>query len=350
VALQLLGRLMDWGLESKGRRALIIGATSGDTGSAAIEGLRGLSSVDVVIMHPKGRTSPVQRRQMTTVLDENVRNIAIEGTFDDCQSIMKTLFADKAMAAHYQMASVNSVNWARIAAQVVYYVVAAAKLGAPAREIDFAVPTGNFGDIFAGYSAQMMGAFKGRLIIATNENDILARALASGRYEPRGVMETTSPSMDIQVSSNFERLLFEAAGRDGARVAALMDDLKSNGAFDLPADMLAHMRARFDAERVTVDEAAAEMRSEKSRSGMILDPHTAIGVVAARRRLRKGVPMVALATAHPAKFPAAVSAALSQQAPVQEALSRLETMPERYDVLPAEVGAVKSYIERFARH
>jgi threonine synthase len=346
IALQLLGRLMDWGLTKSGKRALIVGATSGDTGTAAIEGLRGLASVDVVIMHPKGRTSPVQRKQMTTVLDENVRNLAIEGNFDDCQAIMKALFADPALA-HYGLAAVNSINWARIAAQTVYYVTAAAKLGAPAQQVDFAVPTGNFGDIFAGYAAQCMGAFDGRLIVATNENDILARTLATGRYEPRGVVETTSPSMDIQVSSNFERLLFEAAGRDGATVARLMDDLKTKGHFDLPPAMRAFIAARFDAERVTKAEAAAEIAATYERSGMILDPHTAIGLVAARRRQRPGVPVVALATAHPAKFADAVQAAIGRTPAVPPRLSALDGLPERCDTLPAETAAVKAYIEAF---
>ena len=347
VALQLLGRLMDWGLKRSGRRALIVGATSGDTGTAAIEGLRGLASVDVVILHPKGRTSPVQRRQMTTVLDENVRNVAVEGTFDDCQAIVKTLFADADLITRHGLAAVNSINWARIAAQTVYYVVAAAKLGAPDRPVDFAVPTGNFGDIFAGYAAHRMGVFDGRLVIATNENDILARTLGTGRYEPRGVVPTATPSMDIQVSSNFERLLFEAAGRDGAMVARLMDDLKTKGAFDLPPAMLAFIRARFDAERVSGAEAAAEMQAAEKARGTILDPHTAVGVVAARRRRREGVPMVALATAHPAKFPAAVTAALGHAAPVPPVLAAMETLPERCDTLPAETGAVKAYIEAF---
>ena len=348
VALQLLGRLMDWGLKTTNRRALIIGATSGDTGTAAIEGVRGLDRIDIVILHPKGRTSPVQRRQMTTVLDENVRNLAVEGTFDDCQSIVKALFADPDLGARYNLAAVNSINWARIAAQIVYYVAAAAKLGAPSNQIDFSVPTGNFGDIFAGYAAHRMGAFDGRLVIATNENDILARTLQTGRYEPRGVVETTTPSMDIQISSNFERLLFEAAGRDGAAVVRLMDDLKTRGAFELTPAMLAFIRARFDAERVSRDQAAAEIARTEREKGIVLDPHTAIGLAAARRRRRPGVPMVALATAHPAKFQDAVSSAIGRKPPVPQRLKALEALPERCDTLPAETAAVKAYIEAFA--
>ncbi len=342
VALQLLGRLMDWGLKRSGKRALIIGATSGDTGSAAIAGLRGLDAVDVVILHPKGRTSDIQRRQMTTVLDDNIRNLAVEGNFDDCQAIVKTLFGDAALCERLNLAAVNSINWARIAAQIVYYVTAAAALGAPAREIDFAVPTGNFGDIFAGYAAQRMGAVSGRLIVATNENDILKRTLDTGRYEPRGVVETTSPSMDIQVSSNFERLLFEAADRDGTAVAALMDDLKTKGSFTLGGNLRAAISARFDAERVTAAEAAAEIRA----SG--LDPHSAIGLVAARRRKRPGVPMVALATAHPAKFPDAVKAASGKSPETPDSLAKLAHLPERYDTVPAVADTIRTYIEAFA--
>lgn len=348
VALQLLGRLMDWGLKRSGRRALIIGATSGDTGSAAIAGLRGLAAVDVVILHPKGKTSDIQRRQMTTVLDENVRNVAVEGNFDDCQAIVKALFSDAALAERLNLAAVNSINWARIAAQIVYYVTAAAALGAPGREIDFAVPTGNFGDIFAGYAAQKMGAVSGRLIVATNENDILTRCLDTGVYEPRGVVETTSPSMDIQVSSNFERLLFEAADRDGAAVAGLMDDLKTRGAFTLGGNLRAAIAERFDAERVTSAEAAGEIAALSGRGGPVLDPHSAIGLIAARRRKRPGVPMVALATAHAAKFGDAVRAATGQAPELPSALAALANLPERFDILPAETGAIRAYIEAFA--
>lgn len=348
VALQLLGRLMDWGLKRSGQRALIVGATSGDTGSAAIAGLRGLGAVDVVILHPKGRTSDIQRRQMTTVLDENVRNIAVEGNFDDCQAIVKALFSDADLAARLNLAAVNSINWARIAAQIVYYVTAAAALGAPGRQVDFSVPTGNFGDIFAGYAAQRMGAVSGRLIVATNENDILKRALDTGRYEPRGVVETTSPSMDIQVSSNFERLLFEAADRDGAAVAGLMNDLKTKGSFTLGGNMRAAISERFDAERVTSPEAAAEIAALAGQGGPVLDPHSAIGLIAARRRKRPGVPMVALATAHAAKFGDAVRAATGRAPELPGTLAALANLPERFDILPAETGAIRAYIEAFA--
>ena len=349
VALQLLGRLMDWGLKRSGKRALIVGATSGDTGSAAIAGLRGLTAVDVVILHPKGKTSDVQRRQMTTVLDENVRNLAVEGNFDDCQAIVKALFSDHELSAHLNLAAVNSINWARIAAQIVYYITAAAALGAPAREIDFAVPTGNFGDIFAGYAAQRMGAFKGRLIVATNENDILKRCIDTGAYEPRAVVETTSPSMDIQVSSNFERLVFEAADRDGAAVASLMDDLKTKGSFTLGGNIRSAISDRFDAERVTAAEAAAEIAAVAGAGGrVVLDPHSAIGLVAARRRQRAGVPMVALATAHAAKFAEAVNAATGNPPEMPESLAKLASLPERYETVPAETSAIRAYIEAFA--
>jgi threonine synthase len=348
VALQLLGRLMDWGLKRSGKRALIVGATSGDTGSAAIAGLRGLDAVDVVILHPKGKTSDIQRRQMTTVLDANIRNLAVEGNFDDCQAIVKTLLGDAELSQRLNLAAVNSINWARISAQIVYYVTAAAALGAPEREIDFAVPTGNFGDIFAGYAAQRMGAVSGRLVVATNENDILKRALDTGRYEPKGVVETTSPSMDIQISSNFERLLFEAADRDGKAVAALMDDLKTKGSFTLGDNLRSAISARFDAERVTADEAAAEISALAKRDDVTLDPHSAIGLVAARRRKREGVPMVALATAHAAKFPAAVKAATGIYPETPESLAKLADLPERYETVPAVSGAVRAYIEAFS--
>ncbi len=344
VALQLLGRLMDWGLRREGRRATVVGATSGDTGSAAIAALAGLATVDVVILHPKGRTSDVQRRQMTTVAAPNVRNAAIEGDFDDCQALVKAMFRDEAYASRLGLAAVNSINWARIAAQAVYYVSAALALGAPDCEIDFAVPTGNFGDVFAGHVARCMGAFRGRLVVATNANDILARTLAAGAYEPRAVTPTTSPSMDIQVSSNFERLIFEALGRDGAAVAGLMDDLARDGRFVLPAAALASIREGFAAVRADEAQVAAEMARTRAEFGLIVDPHTAVGLVAARAAKREGAPMVALATAHPAKFPEAVARASGARPPVPPRLAALDSRPERYDVLANDLETVKTYV------
>jgi len=347
VALQLLGRLMGWALEDGGTFATVIGATSGDTGSAAIAGLAGIPRVRVVILHPKGRTSRVQRLQMTTVADENVFNAALEGDFDDAQALVKAMFRDEAFAREHRLAAVNSINWVRIAAQAVYYVTAAAALGTD--EVDFAVPTGNFGDIFAGHVARAMGAFRGRLVIATNENDILARTMRTGVYEPRGVVPTTSPSMDIQISSNFERLLFEAQDRDGAAVSALMEDLRTKGRFVLGANALARIRSGFAAHRTPEFDVAAEMARAGREHGLLLDPHTAVGLNAARALKRPGVPMVALATAHAAKFPEAVTRALGHPPEPHPRLAALEGRAERYDVIPNALDAVKAYVAKAAK-
>ena len=304
-AMQWLGRAMNRVLDDRGERATILGATSGDTGAAAIEAFGGLARTDVYILYPQGRVSDVQRRQMTTVGKANVHALAIEGTFDDCQRIVKDLFGDLGFRDAMRLSGVNSINWARILAQVVYYFVAAVALGAPDRPVSFAVPTGNFGDILAGYYAKRMGLPIERLIIATNENDILARALASGRYEPRGVKATQSPSMDIQVSSNFERLLFEASGQDAEAVRALMTQFAADGSFAIPAPTLMRIRADFGAERVEEAQCAAEMTRLYRDCALIVDPHSAVEIGAARRGLARaqGTPMVALGTAHPAKFP-----------------------------------------------
>jgi threonine synthase len=347
VALQLLGRLMGWALEDSGSWATVIGATSGDTGSAAIAGLAGIPRVRVVILHPKDRTSNVQRLQMTTVADDNVFNVALEGDFDDAQALVKAMFRDATFAREHRLAAVNSINWVRIAAQAVYYVTAALDLDAD--EVDFAVPTGNFGDVFAGYAARAMGAFRGRLVIATNENDILARTLETGAYEPRAVVPTTSPSMDIQVSSNFERLLFEALDCDGAAVSGLMEDLRTKGRFVLGANALARIRDGFAAHRTPEFDVAAEMARAEREHGLVLDPHTAVGLNAARALKRSGVPMVALATAHAAKFPEAVHRALGHPPDRHPRLAALEGRAERYDVLPNELEAVKSYVAKAAK-
>jgi len=344
VAMQLLARLMDHILSARGRRATIIGATSGDTGSAAIEAFRGRDNIDIFILHPEGRTSEVQRRQMTTVGDANVHNIALRGTFDDCQNLVKGLFNDLPFRDRAQLSGVNSINWGRIVAQIVYYFKAAAQLGAPTREIDFVVPTGNFGDIFAGYAAKRMGLPIGRLVIATNENDILARTLATGRYETGAVTPTISPSMDIQVSSNFERLLFEALDRDGAGLARLMASLGQSGGFALPAPALAAIRADFAAGRTDETETAAAIRSVYAGAGYLLDPHTAVGVAQARLLRRPGIPVVTLATAHPAKFPAAVQAATGVEPPLPLWLADLYGRPERYEVLDNDSVAVEDFI------
>ncbi|HVW94321.1 MAG TPA: threonine synthase [Devosia sp.] len=344
VAMQFLARLMDRILAQRGQRATIVGATSGDTGSAAIEAFRGRENIDIFILHPEGRTSEVQRRQMTTVLDANVHNIALRGTFDDCQNVVKALFNDHAFRDEVKLSGVNSINWGRIVAQIVYYFKAAAELGAPHRQVDFAVPTGNFGDIFAGYAARRMGLDIGRLVIATNANDILARTLATGRYETDTVTPTISPSMDIQVSSNFERLLFEATGRDGATVRSLMASLGQSGAFTLPPSALEAIRGGFAAGRTDEAATAATIRDVHAEAGYLLDPHSAVGVAQAKALARPDIPMIALATAHPAKFPAAVKAASGVEPALPLWLADLYGRAERFEVLDNDARGVEAFI------
>ncbi|MDR3476016.1 MAG: threonine synthase [Devosia sp.] len=344
VAMQLLARLMDHVLSARGQRATIVGATSGDTGSAAIEAFRGRENLDIFIIHPEGRTSEVQRRQMTTVLDANVHNIALRGTFDDCQTLLKGLFNDHRFRDRVRLSGVNSINWGRIVAQIVYYFKAAAQLGAPARPVSFVVPTGNFGDIFAGYAAKRMGLAIDRLVIATNENDILARTLATGRYETGIVTPTISPSMDIQVSSNFERLLFEALGRDAAAVRRLMHSLGQSGGFDVPEAALAAIRADFAAGRTDEAETRATIGSTYARSGYLLDPHTAVGVAQAKAFVGQGTPVVTLGTAHPAKFPTSVRQATGVEPALPLWLADLYGRAERYDVLDNDLAEVEAFI------
>ena len=350
-AMQWLGRAMNRVLDARGERATILGATSGDTGAAAIEAFGGLDRTDVFILYPQGRVSDVQRRQMTTAGKANVHALAIDGTFDDCQRIVKDLFGDLDFRDAMRLSGVNSINWARILAQIVYYFVAAVALGAPDRAVSFAVPTGNFGDILAGYYARRMGLPIERLIIATNENDILARALASGRYEPRGVKATRSPSMDIQVSSNFERLLFEASGQDPGAVRKLMADFASEGRFEIPAAVLGRIRSDFGAERVDEAECAAEMTRVYRDCELVVDPHSAVGVAAARRALaaRPETPVVALGTAHPAKFPDAVEQATGVRPALPPHLADLMDRRETSVALPNAASAVADYLRRTAR-
>ncbi|HEY1781220.1 MAG TPA: threonine synthase [Roseiarcus sp.] len=350
-AMQWLGRLMNRALERLDRRATILGATSGDTGAAAIEAFGGQAQTDVFILFPHGRVSDVQRRQMTTVDRPNVHALAIEGAFDDCQAIVKTLFNDLPLRDALNLSGVNSINWARILAQIVYYFTAAVTLGAPERKVSFAVPTGNFGDVLAGYYAKQMGLPIERLIVATNENDILARALASGHYKPVGVKATQSPSMDIQVSSNFERLLFDAYGRDASVVRAAMGALRQGGEFVIAPAALATIRRDFDAERVDESECVGEMGRVYRDSGVILDPHSAIGVHAARRALMRdpATPVVALATAHPAKFPDAVERAIGLRPMLPAHLSGLEARRESFTVLPNDAGAVAKFVRERTR-
>jgi threonine synthase len=351
VAMQLLGRLMDHVLTARGTRATIIGATSGDTGGAAIDAFRGLKQVDIFILYPHGRVSDVQRRQMTTVDAPNVHAIAVEGTFDDCQNIVKGLFNHHAFRDELCLSGVNSINWARIAAQVVYYFTAAAALGGPARPVSFSVPTGNFGDVLAGWVAKQMGLNVGRFMVATNANDILARALETGIYEMRGVEATTSPSMDIQISSNFERLLFESHDRDGAAVRRLMQSLNQSGRFEIAPEPLARLRGDFDA--VAVGEAAvtAEIKSTWDKAGYLLDPHTAVGVAAARHALKAdpATPQVVLGTAHPAKFPAAVKAASGITPVLPAHLGDLMERKEHFTVLGNEPAEIERFIRANAR-
>lgn len=348
VAMQFLSRVMDHILAERGLKATIVGATSGDTGSAAIEAFRGRDTTDIFILHPRGRTSAVQRLQMTTVLDANVHNIALEGTFDDCQNIVKAMFNNHRFRDRVRLSGVNSINWGRIVAQIVYYFTAAVTLGSPHRKVSFTVPTGNFGDIFAGYCAKAMGLPIDRLVIATNANDILRRTLDTGRYEMDGVAPTISPSMDIQISSNFERLLFESADRDAGAVVRMMDGLKQSGGFALPADSLSSIRRDFAAGTTSEAETAATIATTLKASGYLLDPHTAVGAHVARGHLG-ATPMVTLATAHPAKFPAAVKAASGIEPALPAWLADLHSREERLSVLANDQAAVEEFISARTR-
>jgi threonine synthase len=349
IALQLLARLMDRALARRSQRVTIVGATSGDTGGAAIKAFRGRDAIDIFILHPKGRVSEVQRRQMTTAEEANVHNIAIEGTFDDCQALVKAMFNDLALRDRLSLAAVNSINWARIAVQTVYYFTSAVALGAPAREVSFSVPTGNFGDIFAGYVASRMGLPVKRLAIATNVNDILARALESGEYESRQVIATSSPSMDIQVSSNFERLVFEAAGRDPSQVRRHMEDFAAKGRFTFSPNELAYIRSLFTARRVDEQETAQTMRTLLGDTGYMADPHTAVGVATAHAVDGTDGPVISLATAHPAKFPEAVTKACGRPPDVPERLAGLLEREERYTVLANDLKAVSAFVSEHTR-
>ncbi|BDV33279.1 threonine synthase [Methylocystis iwaonis] len=351
LAMQLLGRMMNDVLEKRNLRATIVGATSGDTGAAAIEAFRGLPRVDVFILYPHGRVSDVQRKQMTCVADENIHTIALEGTFDDAQNILKRLFRNQPFRERVSLAGVNSINWARVVAQMVYYFTSAVSVGAPHRRVSFAVPTGNFGDVLAGYIAKHMGLPIERLIVATNANDILARAIATGRYEPRGVTPTQSPSMDIQVSSNFERLLFDATGRDHAAIRAAFASLEQSGAFDIPAAALAAIRAEFDAASVGEAETTDEIARTWRDAGYVLDPHTATGVRAARARLAQdpATPVVALSTAHPAKFPEAIERAIGKRPLLPESIAARLEGPERFTILENDEARIASFIAERAR-
>jgi threonine synthase len=345
VAMQLLARLMDHALAARGERATIVVATSGDTGGAAVEAFRGRERADLFVLFPQGRISDVQRRMMTTANDNNVHALAVEGTFDDCQALVKGLFNHHAFRDRVRLSGVNSINWARIVAQVVYYFTAAATLGAPHRKVSFTVPTGNFGDIFAGYVAARMGLPIDRLVIATNINDILTRTLATGTYDVREVVATSSPSMDIQVSSNFERLLFEATGRDAAAVRAMMASLAQSGRFSLSSEALSRIRALFNADRADEEETAATIRTALRETLRLIDPHTAVGLAVAEKETRDpAVPMIVLGTAHPAKFPDAVEAACGVRPALPDWLSDLPERPERATAMPVDQAAIEKFI------
>ncbi len=341
-AMQLLAAMFDEVLARRGERVTIVGATSGDTGAAAVHAFAGKRQVRIAMLHPEGRVSPVQRRQMTTVLGDNVLNIALRGTFDDCQDLVKAMFADAPFRRNLRVSAVNSINWARVVAQSVYYVWAALRLGGPDRPVAFAVPTGNFGNVYAGRVAAAIGLPMARLVVATNENDILARFFATRRYQRGTVVPTTSPSMDIQVASNFERLLLELEGKDGERTRARMQSFAQAGGFALEGDVPGLFAAGSAAQAEVADTIASTLRE----TGELVDPHTAVGLsVAARHRPSPGTPMVTLATAHPAKFPEAVAAASGVVPKLPARYADLMALPERHLTIDNELGAVEAAIQ-----
>lgn len=344
-AMQLIGQLFQVALSRRKDRVTIVGATSGDTGSAAIEAFRGLDAVDVFILFPHGRVSDVQRRQMTTPSELNVHALAMDGHFDDCQSRLKDMFNDFEFRDGVKLAGVNSINWARVLAQVVYYFSSAVQLGAPHRKVSFTVPTGNFGDIFAGYIAKRMGLPIDRLVVATNQNDILHRCLTTGEYRMDTVVPSISPSMDIQISSNFERALFDAYDRDGAAVAALMDELKTKGGFTLSQGVLDNLRAQFDSGRVSEQETSTEITHSFATRAELLCPHSAIGVRVADAQRDPNVPMITLATAHPAKFPDAVHAATGERPELPARMADLFERPERVTRVANDLHALKQIVQ-----
>ena len=351
VALQLLARLYDHALARQDRRLTIVCATSGDTGGAAVEAFRGRANVRIVAMFPEGRISEVQRRFMTTAEDDNVACLAVKGTFDDCQAMLKDMFRDAQFARAVDLSGVNSINFARIAAQSVYYFTAAVALGAPHRKVAFAVPSGNFGDAYAGYVAHRMGLPIERIIVATNANDILCRALDTGRYARGEVTPTSSPAMDIQAASNFERLYFETTDRDPLETARAFDAFAAQGAIDVPPRSLAAMRALFAGAAISEAETARTILATLNETGELVDPHTAVGLAAAARigPAARTTPLVTLATAHPAKFPETVKAATGVSPRQPHNVSGLAGRPERFDRIAADVEAAKAYVREFAQ-
>jgi threonine synthase len=344
-AMQFLGRIFDHVLTKRGERVTIVGATSGDTGSAAIEACRGRDAIEIFILHPEGRVSNVQRRQMTTVNDANVHNIAIKGTFDDCQAMVKAMFNDTAFRDQCNLSAVNSINWVRVMAQTVYYFRAAAAMDDANAPVSFAVPTGNFGNVFAGYGAARMGLNIEQLIIGSNSNDILTRFFESGQMHMTGVEPTISPSMDIQISSNFERLLFELYGRDGNTIKTMMDTFTDTGSFDVEPEKMAQAQKLFAAARFSDDETRDTIARVFADHNELLDPHSAIGVAAGRAmRSNLTTPLVELATAHPAKFPDAVKAASNQHPALPEKLSDLFEREEHFSVLDNDLAQVQEFV------
>ncbi len=353
VAMQLLGQLFGHALEKRDERVTIIGATSGDTGAAAIEAFRGQDRVDVFIFHPEGRVSEVQRRIMTSVQDANVFNIAVEGDFDDCQRIVKSLFADRPLAEKLSLSGVNSINWVRLAVQIVYYFTThAALVGKGGEALSYVVPTGNFGDVFAGYAAKRMGLPVNKLCVAVNDNDILDRTLRSGRYERRGVVKTTSPSMDIQVASNFERLVFEASGRNSEIVKSFISGVEKSEGAALPSDVLTEIQKDFISGRVDEGEVTEAIEYYWRKYNQLIDPHTAVGLAAMEKARKEGAldgPVVTLSTAHPAKFPEAVEAASGQVPQLPAHFSDLYQREERCQKAPNDVQAIKEILLSSAR-
>ena len=345
MALQVLGPAFDHVLKTRGETITIIGATSGDTGSAAIEACRDRDAIEIFMLHPLGRVSDVQRRQMTTVTSANVHNIAIEGTFDDCQDLVKAMFNDEPFRDRLRLGAVNSINWARIMAQTVYYFFAAARAGAPAGPVSFAVPTGNFGNVFSGYGAHRMGLEVDQFVVGSNSNDILTRFFETGAMTLSDVRPTISPSMDIQVSSNFERLLFDLLDRDGERVRAVMDAFREYGRFSIDDTALETAQAMFYGARFDDEATKQTIREVFEATGELVDPHTAVGIAAARAQRRdQNVPIIALATAHPAKFPDAVKDATGQRPALPDRLADLLGGEERCQVLSNDLDQVRAYV------
>ncbi|MDE1897018.1 MAG: threonine synthase, partial [Rhodospirillales bacterium] len=348
MALQLVGHLFEHVLAQRGEKVRIVGATSGDTGSAAIEAVAGRKNIDITILHPEGKTSEVQRRQMTTVKADNVLNIAVRGYFDDCQNLVKAMFADEPFRKEMNLSAVNSINFARIAAQIPYYVYAALNLGAPEREVAVAVPTGNFGNILAAWAAKQMGLPIAKFIVASNRNDILFRFLDANDMSKYGVMPSLSPSMDIQISSNFERLLFEFLCRNAAKTAGILEDFRTGGRMQVPDDVWRSIREQFQGYRLSDEDTLKEIARFWKESEYLADPHSVIGLAAGRDCGPVGMPVIAAATAHPAKFPDAIEKAVGSRPPLPPHLSDLYDRKETFTRAPADLAAIETLVRHFA--